>query len=229
MLVFKFPEYWPSFRFFSDTCFRQHCILRWSVWTTRILVILLYSFKWTYVSVLISVLLVFSPSFLFDSAPAHCLSASKGSRSVCRAVDLGGLPLFASVGFLKSLWWPEKVESRGPCWNGPWERTRGTAFAYMLSGPQERSSVHPNGSSVPKLSPPEWKRVILNVHSNLEIEAHTTYMRVALPFWCLCPDWLRGRWVVGAGGSGTWDTLLRAPGHDPIYFSILGSRARPSA
>lgn len=90
---------------------------------------------------------------------------------------------------------------------------------HVIRTPREKLSTQMVPLS-PKLSPPEWKRVIWMYTQTLKL-SHTTYMRVALPFWCLCPDWLRGRWVVGVGGSGTWDSpLLRAPGHDPIYFSI---------
>lgn len=178
------------------------------MWTTRILVILLYSFKWTYISVLISYLFSwFFPIFLFDPLlPTACQPVKEAGLG--RALDLGGLPLFASVGFLKACGNSEKAVTQGALVEMGHEKGLGEQhLPTCYQDPKREAQYTQMVPLSPKLSPPEWKRVIRMYTQTLKLKP--TLLIWAWP--CLSDACVQIGW--GGGGGGSWG--VRQMGHSP--------------
>ena len=164
---------------------------------------------------LISVLLIFSHLSLWPT-PTHCLSASKGSWSR-QGCGSGRATSVCLCGLFESLWLQtdsgfsedsEMAVNQGALVEMGHEKgLREQHLPTRYQDPEREAQYTQMVPLSPKLTPPEWKRINLMYHSNLEIEAHTTYMRVS----CLSDPCVQiGR---GGGGGGSWG--VGQMGHSP--------------
>lgn len=169
---------------------------------------------------LISVLLIFPHLSVWPTA-THCPSASKGSwsRQDCgsgRATSVCLCGLFESLWLQTDSGFSEDsemaVNQEALVEMGHEKELREQHLPTHYQDPKREAQVTQTVPLSPKFSPPEWKRVNLMYHSNLETEARTTCVRVSSPFWSLCPDWSGGWWWWELGGwaDGTLSSGLLA-------------------
>lgn len=181
-----------SIVFWDDLCGQLGFWLYYYIVLSEHTYLFLYLFSW------------FFPIFLFDPLlPTACQPVKEAG--LVRAVDLGGLPLFASVGFLKAYGDSEKAVNQGALVEMGHEKgLGGQHLPTCYQDPKREAQYTQMVPLSPKLSPPEWKRVI-------RMYTQTFKLKPTLLIWewpCLSDACVQ----IGCGGGGWWELGGRAHG-----------------